>query len=219
MKQVVSRSAVCLDDVVLDSDTWNDHVLSIWGLFDRWSWEEMTVNLVKCEFAKATVTYLGKVVSWGDVWLVYTKVLAVDQFPSPVTKKEGMRFLGIRGYNLSFRKNFLSAAAPLRNHLKFDSTYIWSFECQSASEEVFFLCTNTGYCSVVWTLPSLNCSDSVREHCHNIYICDDCKHLTATKRPAPKAWALISSPHWGYDRLHSSEKVGYQILECACWNS
>ncbi len=47
----------------------------------------LTVNLSKCEFDKATVTYLGKVVGQGHVHPVRAKVTANDQFPIPTTKK------------------------------------------------------------------------------------------------------------------------------------
>ena len=54
--------AVYLDDVVIYSDTWEEHLVHIRKLFDRLKDAHLTVNLAKCEFAEATVTYLGKVV-------------------------------------------------------------------------------------------------------------------------------------------------------------
>ncbi|KAL1247763.1 hypothetical protein QQF64_023139 [Cirrhinus molitorella] len=57
----------------------------------------------QCEFAKATVTYLGKVVGNGEVRPVQAKVQAVQDFPSPTTKRELMRFLGLAP---SFEKPF-----------------------------------------------------------------------------------------------------------------
>ncbi|KAL7857740.1 hypothetical protein AOLI_G00178420 [Acnodon oligacanthus] len=52
-----------------------------------------TINLVKCEFAKATVSYLGMVVGQGQVCPLRSKVMAIDQFPPPSTKKYLVRFL------------------------------------------------------------------------------------------------------------------------------
>ena len=45
--------AVYLDDVVVHSNIWGAHLDIIRALF------HLTVNLAKCEFARATVTYLG----------------------------------------------------------------------------------------------------------------------------------------------------------------
>lgn len=97
--------AVYLDDVVVYSNTWEDHLDRIRTLFERLTGENLTVNLAKCEFAKATVTYLGKVVGQGYVRQVDAKVLAIKEFPVPVTKKELMRFLGLVGYYRCFCGN------------------------------------------------------------------------------------------------------------------
>lgn len=80
--------AVYLDDIVIYSETWVEHVDRIHALFKCLAWANLTVNLAKCEFAKSTVTYLGKVVGQGQVRPVRAKVLAIDQFPAPTTKKE-----------------------------------------------------------------------------------------------------------------------------------
>ncbi len=45
--------AVYLDDVVVYSDTWLEHKCRIRALFDRLAAANLTVNLSKCEFAKA----------------------------------------------------------------------------------------------------------------------------------------------------------------------
>lgn len=58
--------AVYLDDVVIYSNTWEEHIHGVQALFDRLVWARLTVNLSKCEFAKATVTYLGKIVGQGE---------------------------------------------------------------------------------------------------------------------------------------------------------
>lgn len=60
MNQVVAGldgCAVYLDDVVIYSDTWSEHIQRIIALFEKLVWAGLTVNSAKCEFAKATVTY------------------------------------------------------------------------------------------------------------------------------------------------------------------
>lgn len=76
--------AVYLDDVVIYSNTCGDHVDHISALLTRLTWANLTINL-------ATVTYLGKVVGQGQVRPVRDKVLAIDEFPIPATKKDLMR--------------------------------------------------------------------------------------------------------------------------------
>ena len=92
-QNVVAGLAGCvyLDDVVVYSD-------SVRVLFDRPAEVKLTVNLSTCELAHAAVTYLGRVV--GQVAAVCVKLLAIETFPQPITKKELMRFLGMVGYSL-----------------------------------------------------------------------------------------------------------------------
>ena len=114
MNQVTAHlegCAVYLDDVVLSSDTWTSHLDRIRQLFTRLAQANLTVNLAKCEFARATVTYLGKVVGQGFVRPVRAKVMAIDSFPPPANKKELMRFLGMIGYYRSLSELLFSRCA------------------------------------------------------------------------------------------------------------
>ena len=131
--------AVYLDDVVTVGDTWALHLSRLAALFERLQAANLTVNLAKCEFAKATVTYLGKVVGQGEVRPVRAKVMAIDNFPPPVTKKELMRFLGMVGYYRSFCFNFSTVVAPLTNLLKGKAQFVWTDECQGAFDNVKLL--------------------------------------------------------------------------------
>lgn len=47
----------------------------------------LTANLANCDFASATVTYLGHVVGQGRVSPMQAKVLAVCELPQSTTKK------------------------------------------------------------------------------------------------------------------------------------
>lgn len=96
-------------------------------------------DLAKCEFAKATVTYLGIVVGQGQVCPVRAKVLAVDQFPFPNTKKELSRFLGMVGYYRGFCRNFSTVVSPLTSLLSPKIKFEWSLTCQKAFETVKLL--------------------------------------------------------------------------------
>ena len=66
-------------------------------LFQKSSEADLTVNLVKSEFCHATVTYLH-VVGQGKVKPIKAKVEATEQYPTPTTTRELMRFLGMAGY-------------------------------------------------------------------------------------------------------------------------
>ncbi|KAI2643088.1 Retrovirus-related Pol polyprotein from transposon 17.6 [Labeo rohita] len=131
--------AVYLDDVVVYSQTWDEHLRRLRALFVRLAKAKLTINLVKCEFVKATVTYLGRAVGQGEVCLIREKVHAVDRFSAPSTKKELMRFLGMIGYYHSFCANFSTVVAPLTDLLKSKRKFEWTANCQRAFDNAKLL--------------------------------------------------------------------------------
>lgn len=137
--------------MVIYSDDWNTHLERINKLFASLADANLTVNLAKCEFAKATVTYLGRVVGQGNVCPVRVKVQAVDNYAPPLTKKALMRFLGLVGYYRSFCRNFSTVVAPLTNLLKSSVKYVWTPECQVAFESVkTLICTSPVLSAPKW---------------------------------------------------------------------
>lgn len=62
----VANCSVYLDAVVVCSQDWGDHLSSLMDVFKQLADASLTLNLAKCEFWKATVTYLGKQVGHGQ---------------------------------------------------------------------------------------------------------------------------------------------------------
>ena len=94
------------------------------------------MNLAKCEFGQATVTFLGHVVGQGKVAPVEAKVEAIEKFPPPKGRKALMRFLGMAGFYRKFCQNFSQVVAPLTDLLKKNRKFVWSDECQRAFEKI-----------------------------------------------------------------------------------
>lgn len=95
-----------LDDVVCYADTWEDHLRTLDDVFKHFRDANLTLNLSKCEFGCATVTYLGKEVGNGQVRPLNSKIQAILVFLVPKTRKELCRFLGMTGYYRCFCKTF-----------------------------------------------------------------------------------------------------------------
>ena len=56
-------------------------------LFARLAKAQMTLNLAKSDFCKATVTYLGHNIGQGKVKPLHSKVQAIIDFQNPTNKK------------------------------------------------------------------------------------------------------------------------------------
>ena len=70
-------SAFVTPDVIVYSETWSEHVEIMCKLFEKLSDANFTVNLCKCGFGKATVTFLGHVVEQGNLKLAVRKVIVI----------------------------------------------------------------------------------------------------------------------------------------------
>ena len=138
----LGNTKVYIDDIIVYSDTWEEHVAALKRLFKRLRKYKATVNLAKSDFAEATVIYLGHVVGQGKVLPVFAKVQSIIDFPVPQEKKSLMRMLGMCGFYRKFCPNFSTVVAPLTGLLKKNVPFEWTEECQKAFENVKKILTN-----------------------------------------------------------------------------
>ena len=145
MSQVIAGLENCvvyIDDILVYSDNWEDHLKHLSALFEKLSEANLVINLKKSEFAKATVTYLGHVVGQGHVLPRVAKIEAIQEFPVPTGKRELMRFLGMSGFYRKFVPNFSTIATPLTKLLQKNVKFVWSDSCQNAFEKLKAILSN-----------------------------------------------------------------------------
>ena len=124
-----------IDDVIIYSDNWSDHVRQIKIM----KVVKLTINLMKSGFSKATVKYLGHIVSQGQVRPLDAKIQTIAKFPIPTSWKELARFLGMAGYYRNFCLKFSEIVAPLTNVLSKKVKFVWTDDCQLAFDKVKLL--------------------------------------------------------------------------------
>ena len=127
---------VYIDDIVVPGNTWQEHLTKLKQVFQKLKEYDITVNLAKCEFGKATVTYLGHEIGSGLVKPLDCHIKNIQNFKRPETKKELMSFLGSVGYYRKFCRNFSDVASPLTDLLKKNKAFEWTEECHNAYENL-----------------------------------------------------------------------------------
>ena len=91
-------SSAYIDDIIMFSKSWADHVRHLQAVFGRLKGAGLTAKASKCHFGVTACSYLGFVVGGGLVKPEPSKVQTVLNFPTP-TDKTGVRaFLGLTGY-------------------------------------------------------------------------------------------------------------------------
>lgn len=108
-------SATYLDDVVVFSMTWEEHLEHIRRVLGAINAVGLTLNLQKCEWAKQKTSYLGFQLGRGEVRPQVDKVEAIRNSPRPQTKTQVRSFLGLVGWYRRFIPQFATLATPLTN--------------------------------------------------------------------------------------------------------
>ena len=134
--QDLSGVNVYLDDVIICTDTWPQHLQRLADVIRRLEDHHLTVNLAKTVFGSAVVTYLGHEVGQGSVRPKAANVDAIASYPPPSTRKALMRFLGMAGFYRRFCPNFSAVAAPLTRLTSNKVTFKWTEDCQAAFDKL-----------------------------------------------------------------------------------
>lgn len=123
---------VYLDDALIASKTWEEHLIRLREVLERLKEANLTINLEKSDFGRAQVQYLGYIVGLGQVAPLESKVQAILEYPNPRNRRELRRFLGMVGYYRRFCPNFATVAEPLTYLLKKDQRFLFNNVCVNA---------------------------------------------------------------------------------------
>ena len=104
---------VYLDDIIVWSDTFDEHLSRLRQVFDRIRKAGFKLKPAKCQFLKNRVTFLGHVVSYNGIETDPEKTRAVDEWPTPENLTELQSFLGLASYYRRFIVDFSVVAEPL----------------------------------------------------------------------------------------------------------
>ncbi|XP_068204955.1 uncharacterized protein [Palaemon carinicauda] len=124
--QDLEKVFVYLDDIIIASDTWVNHIQKIKEVFSRLKQHGLTINLAKSNFCKGQVSYLGHRVGSGKVLPHDANISAITSYPVPTTKQELKRFLGMVGYYSKFSPNFSPFTGPLFALTSSKVNFSWS---------------------------------------------------------------------------------------------
>lgn len=121
-----------LDDVVIFSETWEDHCQHLRQVLGRIKAASLTINPKKCTIAKREISYLGFVIGGGVIRPQLDKIATIRSYYPPTTKKQVRSFLGLLGWYCRFIPNFSARASVLTDLTRatVPNKVVWTEQCE-----------------------------------------------------------------------------------------
>ena len=125
---------VYMDDVLIYSPTFEEHINLLEKVLNRLMENKMYPKLSKCKFAVQTIEYLGYQVGADGIHPSPEKVSAIAVWPTELANDTQVRqFLGTVNYCRNFMgPEFAVLARPLQQLLKAGTEFVWTKEHSAA---------------------------------------------------------------------------------------
>ena len=137
MNQVLRKflgkfTAVYLDDIIIYSNTFEQHLDHLNQVFAAIRQACLKIKLRKCFFCFPNIAFLGHIVGRNGIAVDPKKVEKIEQFPIPTNLRELRSALGLFSYYRKFIKDFSKIAKPMLTLLKKDTPFEWTNKQQTA---------------------------------------------------------------------------------------
>lgn len=127
---------VYLDDIIVFSKTFEDHLKHLREVLSRARKVDLQFKIKKCFFAKEKLQYLGHTVSADGITPDEANTDKIRRFPVPNSKKSLRSWLGLVQYYKAYLLNFSQRASKLYDLLKEGVKFEWRQEHQSIFEDL-----------------------------------------------------------------------------------
>lgn len=121
-----------VDDIVVTGPDFLSHVNTLNLVLDKLQSVGLRLNIVKCEFFKEQISYLGHNINSEGLKKNDSNVQSVLNAPEPKDVSEVRAFLGMVNYYSKFIPEFAKKMEPLYRLLRKDVKFHMSNECQMA---------------------------------------------------------------------------------------
>ncbi len=106
LKDCMSFSCVYIDDILIWSPTWQQHLEDLRHVFGSLRKAGLTCRTEKCEFGKTKLQFLGHYIGNGTLSVPEDRVTAMAEYQRPRTRKQLRSFLGTINYYRKFIPRF-----------------------------------------------------------------------------------------------------------------
>lgn len=136
-KHKLGKFTVCyIDDILLFSGFFADHVRHLRQLFQAIKSEGLRLKFSKYTFAANSVKYLSHIIQNNSVRPLKDNLISIKNFPTPKTQKNVRQFLGKINFHHKYVPKIAIKLEPLHNPLRKGQTFNWTKACQESFDEM-----------------------------------------------------------------------------------
>lgn len=125
-----------IDDILIISNSFNEHISHLKLVFDRLNEVGLTLKLKKCAFFCTELPFLGYILNSEGIKPDPTRIEAITSYPRPKNIKQLQRFLGMCNFDRSFCQSFSGFCEPLSRLLRKKIQWEWKDEQEQAFNKI-----------------------------------------------------------------------------------
>lgn len=103
----------CFDDLLIATDTWQEHLKTLRQVFERIHQANLTIKPTKCEIGESSISFLGHRIGDCKVRPLVKTLVKILGSKRPTTKKAVESFLGNTGYYRKVIPDYAAITKPL----------------------------------------------------------------------------------------------------------
>ena len=145
LEPVSDCAAVYIDDIIIFSNSRDDHITHLSRVFDCFKQANLTAKTSKCSFGKTRLEYLGHTIGSGQLAVPEHRIASLATYKCPTTKKTLRSFLGCMSYYRRFINKYADMSALLTPAISVSSpkSVVWTAEMDKAFQQLkVSLCNN-----------------------------------------------------------------------------
>ncbi|GFU41017.1 retrovirus-related Pol polyprotein from transposon 17.6 [Trichonephila clavipes] len=137
LQPVIGRFvSVYMDDVIITSPSFKDHLDHLTQVFTLLRDAGLTLNKEKCHFARDKLKYLGLIISKEGIETDNKKIRAITEMKPPKNNREVSKFLGMTGWYQKFIPRYADICEPLYQLKKKGAKFNWSGEAHDSFDQI-----------------------------------------------------------------------------------
>jgi len=127
---------VYLDDILVCSDTFDEHINHLRKVFIKLREANLMIKLKKCKFGQRKIKFLGHTIGTDGLRTDPENIEKIINCPVPTDVTRVRKFMRLCNYYRKFIKDLSKLSKPLRQLLKKDIKFFWEPKEQETFEKL-----------------------------------------------------------------------------------